>query len=417
MGRISVPGFPISQTQELPIRAAADNAMPEDDAATVRPLRADQLEPALRVIEAAQHLAATGGDLNDTLAGLARQLTEFIDASACLISRIDMERGTVNDCAGYARPPHRWERTAEEHPLSDFPCTAGVVETGAPYVCTASDAEPTEMRLLVELGYRSLLMLRLDVDGEPFGLIEIYDERRRRFEPGEIRLCSALAGEAGAMIARTRMSERLEEAYFATLGALAAALEAKDAYTNDHASQIAELAGAVCERLGIPAVEARIIRLGALLHDIGKIGIPEAILRKPGPLSAEEMARMQEHPDIGARILEPVPYFADLVPLVRSSHERWDGGGYPDGLGGPAIPLGSRVIAVCDAFHAMIEDRVYRKALSVEGAVAEIERCSGSQFDPSVCGGAGGGRPRDRLRAGRPRRRRAHRQATQLARS
>jgi putative nucleotidyltransferase with HDIG domain len=229
-------------------------------------------------------------------------------------------------------------------------------------------------------------MLRLDVDGEPFGLIEIYDERRRRFEPGEIRLCSALAGEAGAMIARTRMSERLEEAYFATLGALAAALEAKDAYTNDHASQIAELAGAVCERLGIPAGEARIIRLGALLHDIGKIGIPEAILRKPGPLSAEEMARMQEHPDIGARILEPVPYFADLVPLVRSSHERWDGGGYPDGLGGPAIPLGSRVIAVCDAFHAMIEDRVYRKALSVEGAVAEIERCSGSQFDPSCAG-------------------------------
>jgi putative nucleotidyltransferase with HDIG domain len=357
--------------------------MPEDDAATVRPLRADQLEPALRVIEAAQHLAATGGDLNDTLAGLARQLTEFIDASACLISRIDLERGTVNDCAGYARPPHRWERTAEEHPLSDFPCTAGVVETGAPYVCTASDAEPTEMRLLVELGYRSLLMLRLDVDGEPFGLIEIYDERRRRFEPGEIRLCSALAGEAGAMIARTRMSERLEEAYFATLGALAAALEAKDAYTNDHASQIAELAGAVCERLGIPAGEARIIRLGALLHDIGKIGIPEAILRKPGPLSAEEMARMQEHPDIGARILEPVPYFADLVPLVRSSHERWDGGGYPDGLGGPSIPLGSRVIAVCDAFHAMIEDRVYRKALSVEGAVAEIERCSGTQFDPA----------------------------------
>jgi HD-GYP domain-containing protein (c-di-GMP phosphodiesterase class II) len=95
------------------------------------------------------------------------------------------------------------------------------------------------------------------------------------------------------------------------------------------------------------------------------------------------MARMQEHPDIGARILEPVPYFADLVPLVRSSHERWDGGGYPDGLGGPAIPLGSRVIAVCDAFHAMIEDRVYRKALSVEGAVAEIERCSGTQFDPT----------------------------------
>jgi len=356
--------------------------MPDDDAATVRPLRADQLEPALRVIEAAQHLAATGGDLNDTLAGLARQLTEFIDASACLISRIDMERGTVNDCAGYARPPHRWERTAEEHPLSDFPCTAGVVDTGAPYSCTASDAEPTEMRLLVELGYRSLLMLRLDVDGEPFGLIEIYDERRRRFAPGEIRLCSALAGEAGAMIARTRMSERLEEAYFATLGALAAALEAKDAYTNDHASQIAELAGAVCERLDIAPGESRLVRLAALLHDIGKIGVPEVILRKPGPLTARETAKMRQHAEIGARILKPVPHFAELVPLVRASHERWDGTGYPEGLAAERIPLGARVICVCDAFHAMTEDRVYRRALPVGDAMAEIERCSGSQFDP-----------------------------------
>ena len=166
------------------------------------------------------------------------------------------------------------------------------------------------------------------------------------------------------MIARTRMSERLEEAYFATLGALAAALEAKDAYTNDHASQIAELAGAVCERLGIPAVEARIIRLGALLHDIGKIGIPEAILRKPGPLSAEEMARMQEHPDIGARILEPVPYFADLVPLVRSSHERFDGSGYPDGLAGEEIPLPARIVFLCDAFNAMTSRRAYAGRLS-----------------------------------------------------
>ncbi len=91
---------------------------------------------------------------------------------------------------------------------------------------------------------------------------------------------------------------------------------------------------------------------------------------------------MQEHPEIGARILKPVPYFAALVPLVRSSHERYDGGGYPDGLSGEAIPLGSRVIAVCDAFHAMTEDRVYRKAMSAAQAEAEIRRCSGTQFDP-----------------------------------
>ena len=121
------------------------------------------------------------------------------------------------------------------------------------------------------------------------------------------------------------MQERLEDAYFATLGTLAAALEAKDAYTNDHAGQIAELAGAVCEQLDIPAAEMRMIRLAALLHDIGKIGVPEAILHKRGPLDDDEWAVMQEHPRIGARILEPVPYFAELVPLVTASHERYDG--------------------------------------------------------------------------------------------
>src|SRR2546421_5305217 len=189
------------------------------------------------------------------------------------------------------------------------------------------------------------------------------------------------------MVARARMAERLEGAYFATLGTLAAALEAKDAYTNDHASQIAELAGRVCDELGLDAPSSRVIRLAALLHDIGKIGIPEAILRKPGSLSDEEMLVMQRHPDIGARILEPVPYFADLVPLVRASHERWDGRGYPDGLSGERIPLGSRGIAVCDAVHAMTEDRIYRAAMALPAAVAELQRCAVTQFDP-LCGEA-----------------------------
>ena len=235
---------------------------------------------------------------------------------------------------------------------------------------------------LVELGYRSLLMLVLPVDDEPYALIEVYDRTHRVFADAEVRLSQALAVEAGRVIARARMQERLEDAYFATLGTLAAALEAKDAYTNDHASQIADLAGAVCDQLDIPPAEARIVRLGALLHDIGKIGIPEAILRKDGPLDDDEWAIMHEHPTIGARILEPVPYFADLVPLVSASHERYDGTGYPDGLAGDRIPLGSRVIAVCDAFHAMTEDRVYRKAMPVHEAIAEIARCSATQFDP-----------------------------------
>ena len=348
------------------------------------PLAPDHLEPVLQVIEAAQSLAG-GDDVPSMLADLSRQLTEFLDASACMISVADFGARNVRDLAGYARAPYSWEPAAEEYSFNDYPRTEEVLRTGEPYSCRldGSDIDAAEAGSLHELGFGSLLMLRMQVDGEPYALIEIYDRAGRVFRADELRLAVALAAEAGAMVSRARMAERLEDAYFATLGTLAAALEAKDAYTNDHAGQIAELAGRVCDQLGLGADASRVIRLGALLHDIGKIGIPEAILRKPGALSDEEMLIMQRHPDIGARILEPVPYFADLVPLVRSSHERWDGRGYPDGLTGEEIPLGSRVIAVCDAFHAMTEDRVYRPGLPTPTALAEIERCAGTQFDPA----------------------------------
>jgi putative nucleotidyltransferase with HDIG domain len=352
---------------------------------SAEPLQRDQLETVLRVIEAAQSLAA-GDDVPAMLADLSRQLTEFLGASACMISLVDEPRGVVRDRAGYARPPHTWTSAAEEYAIAEYPRTEAVIRTGQPYTCLlqSGETDPSEARWLVELGFESLLMLSMVVEGAPYALIEIYDGSPRRFSSSELRLAGALAAEAATMVARARMAERLEDAYFATLGTLAAALEAKDAYTNDHASQIADLAGRVCDQLGIDASATRVVKLGALLHDIGKIGIPEEILRKPGSLTGDEMLVMQRHPDIGARILEPVPFFAELVPLVRSSHERWDGRGYPDGLAGDEIPLGSRVIAVCDAYHAMTEDRVYRRALPLAAATAEIERCSGSQFDP-VC--------------------------------
>jgi len=347
------------------------------------PLGAEQLEPALEVIEAAQQLWSLD-DIPEMLAVLARQLTDWLAASACLVSLVDEERGSVRGRAGHARPPLRWPRNSTEQPLAERPRAAAVLTTAEPYALVGGvgGAEPLEAARLHGHGFRSLLMLALRVEGRSHALIEVFDRRARTFSEAEVRLAQALAGEAGEAVARARMQERLEDAYFATLGTLAAALEAKDAYTNDHANQIAELAGAVCEQLGIAPEKARIIRLAALLHDIGKIGIPERILHKPGALTADELEVMREHPDIGARILEPVPFFAELVPLVRASHERFDGGGYPLGTSAETIPLGSRVIAVCDAFHAMTEDRVYRPAMPVEAAISEIERCAGTQFDP-----------------------------------
>lgn len=128
----------------------------------------------------------------------------------------------------------------------------------------------------------------------------------------------------------------------------------------------------------------RAVRQGAELHDIGKLAVPDAILNKPGPLDEEEWTFMRRHTLVGERILAAAPALADVARLVRSSHERFDGSGYPDHLVGESIPLGARVIAVCDAWDAMTTDRPYRRAMEHAEALAELERCSGTQFDPAV---------------------------------
>jgi diguanylate cyclase (GGDEF)-like protein len=175
-----------------------------------------------------------------------------------------------------------------------------------------------------------------------------------------------------------------EESYVATIGALAAALDAKDRYTEAHSRETAELAVNVGKRLGLQGEQLRLLEYGALLHDIGKIGIPGYILQKPGPLTPEEFAIMREHPVIGERILASVPFLAPLGPIVRAEHERWNGTGYPDGLKGEEIPIEARIIHACDAFHAMASDRSYRKALPSEAIVAEFRKETGHQFDPRV---------------------------------
>ena len=136
--------------------------------------------------------------------------------------------------------------------------------------------------------------------------------------------------------------------------------------------------------MGLPADRLKVLELGALFHDIGKIGVPSEIIRKPGPLNAAERRQMNLHPEIGDQILAPVPFLQPVRPIVRASHERWDGNGYPDGVAGDRIPIESRIVFVCDAFHAMTTDRPYRAARSVDEAVAELQRCSGTDFDPRV---------------------------------
>jgi diguanylate cyclase (GGDEF)-like protein/putative nucleotidyltransferase with HDIG domain len=183
-----------------------------------------------------------------------------------------------------------------------------------------------------------------------------------------------------------REKDRAADAYRAVVHSLAAALEARDGYTGNHSDEVQRLAVAVARKLGLERDEVQLIRTVALLHDIGKIGIPDSILHKPARLEETEWQLMREHPAIGERILRPLPGLTAVATAVRHEHERWDGLGYPDGLAGEGIPLASRVVLACDAWHALVSDRPYRKALPVETALEELRACAGTQFDPRVVG-------------------------------
>ncbi|HEV7845501.1 MAG TPA: HD domain-containing phosphohydrolase [Thermoleophilaceae bacterium] len=181
-----------------------------------------------------------------------------------------------------------------------------------------------------------------------------------------------------------REKERAADGYRAVVRSLAAAIEARDGYTGGHSDEVQRLSTAVALRLGFDRAAIDEIRTVALLHDVGKIGIPDHVLHNPDPLSREEWAVMRQHPVIGERILEPLPGLSEVARAVRHEHERWDGTGYPDGLSGEDIPLAARVVLACDAYHALVSDRPYRRALPRDEALRELEFCSGTQFDPAV---------------------------------
>jgi len=166
--------------------------------------------------------------------------------------------------------------------------------------------------------------------------------------------------------------------------AMSRAIEARDPYSLGHAARVAVMAEVVAARLGWDESDIEVLRMGAALHDVGKLAVPEQILRKPGPLEASELAEIKRHPEEGARMVAEVRELRLAVLAVLYHHEWWDGSGYPIGIAGEGIPPEARILAVVDAFDAMTADRSYRRAMTDALAVAELERCAGTQFDPEV---------------------------------
>jgi diguanylate cyclase (GGDEF)-like protein len=206
----------------------------------------------------------------------------------------------------------------------------------------------------------------------------------RELDDRQFALLAGLAHQAKLAIESAEHYEGLERTFVSTVAALANALEANDEYTSSHARWITDMAVLVGRELDLDRDALKRLEFGALFHDIGKIGIPSEILQKPGPLTDEEFEIVKEHPELGERILAPIERLADVRPIVRACHERWDGTGYPDGKAGDAIPVEARIVLVCDAFHAMTTDRPYRGRLDAREAVRRLRESAGTQFDPTV---------------------------------
>jgi hypothetical protein len=355
---------------------------------TIEPLRTPRALPAptqggtLALVAGAARRVSGHATAQLVLASAARELRDLLGATACLVSRI--EGDTLVDAAVYSLVPWTHEEDTG-YLLADYPLTVDVLETGTPRIASLADpgVDPSEAFVLRRVGMGSVLLLRIRATGRPWGLVEVYADDGRAFDAEEVAVAELLLVQVEALLDRFAHEEALQRVYRETLASLSNALEAKDDYTSEHAGEVADLAVEVGRRLGLDDAALRAVELGALLHDIGKIRVPESILNKPGPLTDDEWELMRRHPEAGETILAPIAALADVVPVVRSSHERWDGQGYPDGLAGEDIPVGARIVSVCDAYRAMVEPRPYRAARDPLWAREELRRTAGTQFDPA----------------------------------
>ena len=223
------------------------------------------------------------------------------------------------------------------------------------------------------------------VKGKVIGVAEVINKiGGELFTADDILLFNALADQAAIAIENAKLYKDLRSLFVSTVTSLATAIEAKDPHTRGHSERVAHICLSIANKMKLSFEEKERLHIAALLHDIGKIGIPEEILKKPAKLSNDEWIIVKEHPDKGADILKPIKQLQDILPIIRHHHERYGGAGYPDGLKDGDIPLGSRIIAIADNFDAMASTRPYRRPMKRNVAVEEIIRCKGTQFDPQI---------------------------------
>jgi hypothetical protein len=260
-----------------------------------------------------------------------------------------------------------------------------VITTGEPVLVDDYAGFPGRIGHAAGEGLRAGAAVPIRRDGVVLGALAAGTTRlSRRFGADDLEALLRMAELGAVALEQARMREELEQAVEAGVEAMAAAVDMRDDYTGEHSQEVVRLARTVGERMGLAQEQLGELEFAARLHDVGKIGVPDAVLRKDGPLEGAEWEIMRQHPAWGADMLHRVPGLKRISRIVRHAHERWDGDGYPDRLRRQDIPLASRIIFACDAYNAMTSDRPYRDALRPWIAVSELREGAGGQFDPDV---------------------------------
>ena len=232
---------------------------------------------------------------------------------------------------------------------------------------------------------RSIIAVPLISKGKVIGVAEVLNKKgNRHFNDDDLELFSALGNQIAVALENASLYKTLDELFLSSIKAIVEAVDAKDPYTRGHSARVVDYSLLIGQSLTLNKEDSKALEISAILHDVGKIGIPDRILGKPGKLTDEEYEYIKRHPEFGASIIEPIAQLSNLIPNILHHHERFDGRGYPSGLKGNGIPLNARIICVADSFDAMTTDRPYRNRKSFEEASDELNRCSGSQFDAQL---------------------------------
>lgn len=243
-----------------------------------------------------------------------------------------------------------------------------------------------EGQSIVRERIRSVMCAPMRTTEAILGVLYVDSQSTHEFSDAEVELLAAIGNQAGVALHRTRLMAEMERLFLDVTKAIASIIDAKDGYTHRHSERVAAFAVRLARRMGLSPDDLAVVELSALLHDVGKIGVPDAILNKPGKLTDLEFNEMRQHPVHGARMLGHIqnPRVSDLLPGVKHHHEKWDGTGYPDGLTAEAIPLLGRLLAVADFLDAVTSDRTYQTRMSLDAAVGIMKERSGTYYDPGI---------------------------------